>query len=767
MNIVEFLSGLVSKTYRFFAPAVTASSTAVSEGVLLEFTRQSGQAAVGITNGLGQCVGYTSTNVALVANAEASAVGTVIDFTSRQVIVTEQLAATTAVAGGETVAVGAAVTEVTATATTTAMVATTVASVGACVLAAIGGYALGKTVGEYLAEKYPEFWVDTCGKALYDAGCTLATGVNSVITYMTPEGQTLVPMKTSKIIQDELTKIGALASQNGDIRGWNSVTATLDYDNYGNPEQHVKIIYTVECISTKIALYLNYTGGSADIMSALRIGTVCYNGLSIPESLGGSNAIKLRTEVFDFKGVKTSDTTEFKNRFELSAGVSHGGNNVYQNSSYTCSIPIFYPFQAAIDFINNVDVPSINYVYVPTGYYDPPTIDPEVAPTPIKIPKPQINPENVPDDDENQVIPVPSPQVLPLPVPNPVFDPKVDPVLKIEPVADNPNPFPLPQNDLHVPENPELPTRDPVPPKPAIIPIMVASALSRVFNPSQANLDALGEYMWSSSRLEDLLKLFQSPADGIISLHAIYGTPSTGSPCEIKLGYLSSGVSAPVVTSQFVVINCGEITISEFYKNATDYAPYTTIQIYLPFIGIQNLNPFDIVGSSITCTYKIDVYTGACIAQLNVERSGLDGIIYEFSGNCAYQIPLTSGNYIQAIANVIGGAVGGAIIGGGAAGAALGAGRALLHSNVDVARSGNLSANAGILGTREPYIIITRSIPHDALNYSKYYGYPANKTIYLSDCSGYTRVRDIILHTSGTQEERDEIMKLLKNGIYI
>jgi hypothetical protein len=190
------------------------------------------------------------------------------------------------------------------------------------------------------------------------------------------------------------------------------------------------------------------------------------------------------------------------------------------------------------------------------------------------------------------------------------------------------------------------------------------------------------------------------------------------------------------------------------------------VQIYLPFIGIQNLNPFDIIESSIKCTYKIDVYTGACIAQLNVARNGLNGVIYEFAGNCAYQIPLTSGNFLQAVANVIGGAVGGGVLGG-APGAVLGAGRALLHSNVDIARSGNLSANAGILGNRKPYFIITRSIPDDALNYSKYYGFPANKTIYLNDCSGFTRVKDIILHTSATQEERNEIMKLLKTGVYI
>lgn len=762
INIVEVLSGVATKTYKFFVPSMSASSTAINNSVLIEFTRQSGQSVTAVTNGLGQCVGYTATNVALASNAESAAVGTVIDFASRQVVVTEELLATTPVVGTGSAAAGATVTEVAATGTSTAMVASTVASVGACVLAAVGGYALGKTVGEYLAEKYPEFWVDTCGKALYEAGCTLASGVNSVITYINPDGQTLVPSKTSRIIQEELGKIGALATQSGDTRGWNEFTATMEFDHYGDPKQHCNIIYTVECISTKFALNLDYSGGSADEISYLNIRTMFPFGDHLPD-----NGIKIKSEGWDGNGIKYLDTTKFKDSCLLFVGVSHGGSEAYQNCSYTCSLPLFTPLQAAIDFTNNIEVPSINYVYVPTGYYDPPKINPTVSPEPVTIPQPKIKPENAPDDDEDgKAIPVPSPQEVPSIVPNEVFDPKVNPVNILEPVVINPNPYPLPQPNLHVPELPEVPPKEPNPPKPVVIPNMVASALSRVYNPTQAELDALGEYMWSSSRVDDLLKLFQNPADGIVSLHAIYGTPSIGTEYEIKLGYLSTGVSAPVVTSQFVVINCGEITINEQYKNATDYAPYTTIQIYLPFIGIQTLNPFDIVGSNIKCTYKIDVYTGACIAQLNVERAGLNGVIYEFAGNCGYQIPLTSGNYMQAITNVIGGTIGGALIGSGA-GAALGAGRALLHSNVDVSRSGNLSANAGILGTREPYFIITRSIPRDALNYSKYYGYPANKTIYLSDCTGFTRVKDIILHTSGTQEERDEIMTLLKHGIYI
>jgi hypothetical protein len=245
----------------------------------------------------------------------------------------------------------------------------------------------------------------------------------------------------------------------------------------------------------------------------------------------------------------------------------------------------------------------------------------------------------------------------------------------------------------------------------------------------------------------------------------LYVTPHTGGTANICLGYLDSQVPAPLVTSQVKEVNCGTVHIPLNYGNATDYPPYTSAQAYLPFIGIVQLNPYDIVDSDVNIKYRVDCYTGACVAQIKCSRYDMDAKLYEFSGNCAQQLPLTSGSFVQAVGNTIAGAVMGGITGG-PIGAAIGAGAALIHSNVEVGRSGNLSANAGILGSRKPYIILTRPLAVDAASYPNYYGYPANKTVYLSNCSGFIKVKDVILHCSCTDEERDEILTLLKSGVY-
>lgn len=394
-----------------------------------------------------------------------------------------------------------------------------------------------------------------------------------------------------------------------------------------------------------------------------------------------------------------------------------------------------YPYNLPSDYPkpDDNDDPS----YSPTDLYDPdPTPNDKYRGNPKKDPNPQ--PEDEPQDD-----PAPNPDPN-KPSSDPIDDKPQDP--------DDPNP--------HGPDG-----GGPTPGVP-ILPIVASAGLGNIYNPSKAQVSALQSYLWSSDHLADILKLFQNPVDGIISLHWVFGTPVDGGSKEITLGYLPTGVSAPVVTSQFTDIDCGTITIPLKQKNALDYPPYTDIQIYLPFIGIEPLNAYDLVGGTLNVTYRIDVYTGACVAKLTVKRNGLNCKLYEFAGNCGYELPLTSGNFVGMVGNVISGAVTGAVVGG-VGGAVLGGARSAIHSNMDVRRSGNLSANAGICGSRIPYVIITRAVPYDAANYNMFYGYPSNKTVYLSNCKGYTKVKDIVLHTSATDEEKQEIESLLKEGVYL
>ena len=294
------------------------------------------------------------------------------------------------------------------------------------------------------------------------------------------------------------------------------------------------------------------------------------------------------------------------------------------------------------------------------------------------------------------------------------------------------------------------------------------NGLWSIYNPTLSELKSLGGYLWSSNIIEILQKFLNNPMDCIISLHMIYATPSTNGKQNIILGYLDSGVSANVVVNQFINIDCGSVNTVEYFGDARDYvSPYTTVECYLPFIGIVKLKTEDIIGSNINIIYTLDVLTGAILCKIFVTKNGAKQQLYTFNGNASVQIPLTGSDRTRLLSGAITGAVAG-ITTGGLIGAVAGGVAGGLMGGTSIERSGNFSANSGALGIKKPYLIISRKTPYDADNYNDYYGYPSNKTVVLNNCKGFTRVKDIYVDIpNATNEEKNEIETLLKNGIVI
>ncbi|MBO7694753.1 MAG: hypothetical protein J6T10_19220 [Methanobrevibacter sp.] len=288
------------------------------------------------------------------------------------------------------------------------------------------------------------------------------------------------------------------------------------------------------------------------------------------------------------------------------------------------------------------------------------------------------------------------------------------------------------------------------------------SKLYSVYNPSQANVDALGAYLWNSSIIDTISKFFQNnPLDAIISLHMIYASPSTGSNKNIVLGYLDSGVSSPTVTSQYVDISCGDVQVSEAYGNALDYTG-VSIQVFLPFIGYRTLRTKEIMNSRLEIDYKVDVYTGTCIAMLYAIRPNLRQLLYTFEGNCSVQIPLTASDRTRLISGLV--TAGVSAFTGNPAGVVGG----IASIKQDVQRSGGFSGNAGAMGCKKPYLIITRAVDTQPTGYNSQYGYPNNKLGYLVNFKGFTRCKSVHVDIpTATESELIEIEAMLKEGIII
>lgn len=306
---------------------------------------------------------------------------------------------------------------------------------------------------------------------------------------------------------------------------------------------------------------------------------------------------------------------------------------------------------------------------------------------------------------------------------------------------------------------------------PTIVPpVGTASALWKIYNPSQSQLDDFGAWLWSSDFVDQLLKVFSDPMQAIIGLHKIFVTPPTSGSGPIKVGYLVSDASANYVSGQYVDVSCGSVTLSEYFHNVFDYEN-TQVSIYLPFSGIHKLDVDDVMRGEISVIYHVDVLTGACLIDVGVKRDMVGGVLYTFNGNCAVQYPVSSGSYVGIVTGLLGivGGVAGTIATGGAlAPMLMGAGASVGHMHTDVQHSGNISANAGAMGAKKPYLIIERPQIKTPPTGAIIEGLPQNDVVQLSSLSGFVKIKTAQYDgIPATYQELEQIQMLLTNGIYI
>jgi len=324
----------------------------------------------------------------------------------------------------------------------------------------------------------------------------------------------------------------------------------------------------------------------------------------------------------------------------------------------------------------------------------------------------------------------------------------------------------------------DTPPTDDIGDTPAIVPPTSGSdtGLVHIYNPTLNQLATFSQWLWSNNIFDNFSKLFQDPMQAIIGLNLLYATPSNGANANIIVGNLDSNCISKTIDEQYIDIDCGTVTVSKYFNNVLDYID-TKIELYLPFVGIVPLSAAEIVGKTVNVKCTVDVLTGTCLYQIYVGSQ----LLYTFTGNCAIQLPLSSANYssvITGMIGLIGGGVATAVSGGALAPLAIG-GAANMVGNLKhgVERSGNIGANAGAMGVKVPYLIITRHKPYNPTAYNKYYGYPSNTTVKLNKCNGFTRIKDIRLHdiytydedakVVATDDEMSMIETQLKEGVII
>ncbi len=311
-----------------------------------------------------------------------------------------------------------------------------------------------------------------------------------------------------------------------------------------------------------------------------------------------------------------------------------------------------------------------------------------------------------------------------------------------------------------------------------------------LYQPSDTELSNIASYLWSDNVLENFKKYFNNFADNLIALMIMPYTMPNLPTKKFKVGNLESDnpllAAVSYVSDRYVDIDMGKFSLQRKWDSYLDCAPYTKLEIFLPYCGTHTLDTDEIMYPAnlsgfipaadqknayveLSLSYRLDILTGNIVATLSVDGE----LRYQFTGKCGVTVPLTGANYQNLISTIISAGAGlASTIASGGATAPLIASAAVtgtvMSQKPQVYRSGNFSGDISALGYDTPYLIKTRPNKPLLEKQELYTGLPSYKKGTLGEFSGYTEVIEAhIDNVSCTSEERDMIMAALKGGVII
>lgn len=317
----------------------------------------------------------------------------------------------------------------------------------------------------------------------------------------------------------------------------------------------------------------------------------------------------------------------------------------------------------------------------------------------------------------------------------------------------------------------------------------------QLYKMSLSDINAFGSEFVDPTGWDIVKTFFSDPLDAIVGITLIpVSAPERGARTPHVGSFTWS--RAFTICNEFAEIDCGYIDIAPYWDSAFDFNPYTTITIFLPFIGYKHITADEVMGGRIGVKYHVDVCTGDCVAFVTkvAQSESIYGpmppqVIAQFNGNCATRVPIGRVSHDAAITasmSLFGSALN---IGAAAAGVASGLSDPGSISGSQVAnqissatmtavnglrqpvdRSGNIAGTGGYMAILRPYII--RQIPRQDLptNYKRLEGYPANRGGTLSQYtgSGLQAVEVVELNNITCYDsERTEILSLLRGGVIV
>lgn len=203
------------------------------------------------------------------------------------------------------------------------------------------------------------------------------------------------------------------------------------------------------------------------------------------------------------------------------------------------------------------------------------------------------------------------------------------------------------------------------------------AGLFRCYAMTLAQVQNFGSKLWSAGILDTLAKYFDDPLKvvmGLIEFPFNISATQVGASKEITFSWIPAwanplNVTGSPLLSEYANIKFGSINVPRYSGTFYDYQPYTTAQLYLPYVGFVPLKYSEIVDGTLSVEYTVSLTAGGAVA--NVISSKI-GVIGTYNCTVGRMLPLSSRDlsslYLAiAKAAIIGVATAGAGIAAGAA----------------------------------------------------------------------------------------------------
>lgn len=302
----------------------------------------------------------------------------------------------------------------------------------------------------------------------------------------------------------------------------------------------------------------------------------------------------------------------------------------------------------------------------------------------------------------------------------------------------------------------------------------------------------LNRQLWAGANVDwnNLLCLFDNPLDAIYSLMSF--------PCDFE----HSQSAEDVYVGNMLLANTSEMTAYRvttrhakiefdfyphgYYENFLDYAPYTGIQLHVPYYGLVDLPVDKVLDHDCKLIYYVDCNTGMARVQVKVYwKNSSTGstktgraVVWESDIKIGVDIPLSSTNFnaklvgmlesIGATALTAGLALapGATTVGNVAANAVSCLQNAMAENNIS--KSGSFTGNTSMLADRSVYLIYSRPIWSNNAQFNHDFGRKLNARRSLGSVSGFTKTYNVDTSSiPATKAEQDMIKSYLDNGVYL